>query len=345
MVMFLTGSFGFFWWYFTPYGQQYLVLLTFECGVICMEVGHTLVKILIHKHDLLCEGHWEKRNAYTYLTEFVTETITLLGTLVYYAYIILLHGLSFTVFDVVLLVHTRLVWNKLVKQFQSFANYQKLNELMSEKYKTVKGEDLTDNNDVCAICRDAMEEAKLLPCGHLFHEACLLPWLKHHHNCPTCRKSLIESRGGEQARGAGGGGSGNSSAGAWGAGTASPSIVPGESEPIIGPGVSGADHQPLIRFSSPRFNLFPGFSVSVIRRYGHYPDTVASHPGEEPAHSSSGSIPPIQDVPLSGNAEREADQLGEIFPHIDREVILADLRRTGSREVTTDNILEGRLVG
>lgn len=48
----------------------------------------------------------------------------------------------------------------------------------------------------CAICKEEFAEADIgvtLPCNvmHVFHEPCLLPWLReHHHTCPLCRHKL-----------------------------------------------------------------------------------------------------------------------------------------------------------
>jgi hypothetical protein len=47
--------------------------------------------------------------------------------------------------------------------------------------------------DECTVCMGAPEAGDAcvkLPCGHVFHDECLAPWMRAHDTCPTCRRSL-----------------------------------------------------------------------------------------------------------------------------------------------------------
>ncbi|MCI12959.1 E3 ubiquitin-protein ligase CG7694, partial [Trifolium medium] len=46
---------------------------------------------------------------------------------------------------------------------------------------------------VCAICKDVLAlgtKVNQLPCSHLYHSHCILPWLKTRNSCPLCRFEL-----------------------------------------------------------------------------------------------------------------------------------------------------------
>ncbi|KAI9167223.1 RING finger protein [Paramyrothecium foliicola] len=48
----------------------------------------------------------------------------------------------------------------------------------------------------CAVCIDEMKVGELvafLPCKHVFHDECVVAWLKEHNTCPVCRAPIEKS--------------------------------------------------------------------------------------------------------------------------------------------------------
>ncbi|CAO2813257.1 unnamed protein product [Amaranthus hypochondriacus] len=47
----------------------------------------------------------------------------------------------------------------------------------------------------CAVCLEDFnprEEVMLTPCNHMFHEECIVPWVKDNGLCPICRTTFYE---------------------------------------------------------------------------------------------------------------------------------------------------------
>ncbi|KAI3952883.1 hypothetical protein MKW92_035403 [Papaver armeniacum] len=66
--------------------------------------------------------------------------------------------------------------------------------LKRERYSYESGGDNPAKNssdaNACVICMDKFEAGTLvtyMPCSHIFHEACLVPWLQENYFCPLCR--------------------------------------------------------------------------------------------------------------------------------------------------------------
>eukprot|EP01083_Nonionella_stella_P069492 185262_1 len=52
---------------------------------------------------------------------------------------------------------------------------------------------ILDKTKSCSICTTDYQiddDAKKLPCKHIFHDDCILQWLSRHNTCPLCRDEL-----------------------------------------------------------------------------------------------------------------------------------------------------------
>lgn len=65
-------------------------------------------------------------------------------------------------------------------------------EEIIQMIKTMK---MMKSSKVCSICCSEFNQGDLikrLPCKHIFHETCIVPWLKDKSLCPYCKLDLKE---------------------------------------------------------------------------------------------------------------------------------------------------------
>lgn len=81
-----------------------------------------------------------------------------------------------------------------------YLNYKKLaagslRVLSEEKalvcvFRRASKEELAEYDDVCAVCLNEMQAARVTPCHHIFHTDCLRKCLLSCDRCPVCKREL-----------------------------------------------------------------------------------------------------------------------------------------------------------
>ncbi|KAJ9171018.1 hypothetical protein P3X46_019072 [Hevea brasiliensis] len=72
----------------------------------------------------------------------------------------------------------------------------------AEKILSERARDKEEDGKRCAVCLEDFEPKEMVmvtPCSHMFHEECIVPWVKSHGQCPVCRHALCDRIGGSAA--------------------------------------------------------------------------------------------------------------------------------------------------
>lgn len=62
-----------------------------------------------------------------------------------------------------------------------------------KKRRLMKDGLMSSGKEQCTICLDEFlrgDEVASMPCGHVYHDTCLVKWLKTSHFCPLCRYQM-----------------------------------------------------------------------------------------------------------------------------------------------------------
>eukprot|EP00357_Protocruzia_adherens_P035803 CAMPEP_0115008744 /NCGR_PEP_ID=MMETSP0216-20121206/22132_1 /TAXON_ID=223996 /ORGANISM="Protocruzia adherens, Strain Boccale" /LENGTH=137 /DNA_ID=CAMNT_0002376285 /DNA_START=45 /DNA_END=458 /DNA_ORIENTATION=- len=84
------------------------------------------------------------------------------------------------------------------QELEEMAQVDEENGLTEEEIdKLKKGTHEKTGKFECSICYELMQRGDLvrqLPCRHVFHDQCILPWFKAHHGCPNCRYNIRDEK-------------------------------------------------------------------------------------------------------------------------------------------------------
>lgn len=79
---------------------------------------------------------------------------------------------------------------KIMQRLSLYYREKNVKNSSSEKEK-----ETDEDGKNCAICLEEFEPRQIVmltPCNHMFHEECIVPWVKSHGQCPVCRFAICD---------------------------------------------------------------------------------------------------------------------------------------------------------
>uniref|UniRef100_A0A7I4XXH3 RING-type domain-containing protein n=1 Tax=Haemonchus contortus TaxID=6289 RepID=A0A7I4XXH3_HAECO len=171
------------------------VIIVSNCVLTTIHAASSTVQYAIGMIESYSAEPWEHSDDLTFWTRMVTKVFELSIAL-----IVLVYGIVFTVSGNWTLATIAVLIFHVI--FNIYRRMETLLGSMTARQAAVKNinrlprasrEELKARSDVCAICfMEMCEEARVTPCKHFFHGACLRKWLSVRQVCPLCYTELLD---------------------------------------------------------------------------------------------------------------------------------------------------------
>uniref|UniRef100_A0A1L8DSP6 RING-type E3 ubiquitin transferase n=1 Tax=Nyssomyia neivai TaxID=330878 RepID=A0A1L8DSP6_9DIPT len=170
-------------------GASVQLVFGFEYAILITMVANTTIKYILHATELRSESPWENKAVFLLYTELIIGLIRVVLYLVFVIIMVRIYTLPLFAFR---------------PMYYTIRNFKKaLNDVilsrrairnMNTLYPDATPEELQMSDNICIICReDMVSHSKKLPCGHIFHTACLRSWFQRQQTCPTCRLNILRT--------------------------------------------------------------------------------------------------------------------------------------------------------
>ncbi|XP_022096953.1 E3 ubiquitin-protein ligase synoviolin B-like [Acanthaster planci] len=170
-------------------GASVQLVFGFEYAILFTIIINISFKYVLHTIDLQSENPWESKAVYMLYTDLIMSFVKVMLYTVFLAIMIKVH--TFPLFAIRPMYLAMRSFKKAVNDvIMSRRAIRNMNTL----YPDATAEDLASADNVCIICREEMVTGcKKLPCGHIFHTACLRSWFQRQQTCPTCRMDVLRA--------------------------------------------------------------------------------------------------------------------------------------------------------
>ncbi|XP_022668570.1 E3 ubiquitin-protein ligase AMFR-like isoform X2 [Varroa destructor] len=193
------------------YGVHTFALMLAEVALVALNAGYVLARYVYVPHASagagaipheVESGKGDKAGVAggagfgacpVYYTELVFELATLAVDFLHHLHMLVWTNTMLSMASLVISMQLRWAFNEIRRRVLKHRNYLRVLRHMMVSYPMAAASELRAAADNCAICWELMLSARRLPCGHLFHNACLRSWLEQDTSCPTCRLTLQSS--------------------------------------------------------------------------------------------------------------------------------------------------------
>ncbi|CAG0878948.1 unnamed protein product [Cyprideis torosa] len=170
-------------------GPSVQLVFGFEYAILATATFNMVLKYLLHTVDVASENPWESKAVFLLHAELMMGFIKVVLYATFMVIMVRIH--TFPLFAIrPMYLTTRAFKKALHDVVMSRRAIRNMNTL----YPDATPEELAQGDSTCIICREEMTAgAKKLPCGHIFHAACLRSWFQRQQTCPTCRMDILRT--------------------------------------------------------------------------------------------------------------------------------------------------------
>lgn len=261
-------------------GATVHLVFGFEYVVLLLLVLTIVVKYVLHLIDLRHENQWANKTIYLLYTELIIGGVKVLTYALFVTIMIRVHT-----FPLFVIRPMYLSLRQFQKTLIDVIKSRMATSNMNERYPDATAEELETGDSTCIICREEMTAAKKLPCGHIFHLACLRSWLQRQQTCPTCRIDVLQNN---RPGAAGAAGAANPPA-------AAPQPPPGQPAPP----------PPIFQWNQPPAAAAPGAAPPPQAPFFVPPQLFHAPHHPAPSPFSFQGFPPMPPPPMSSLSDEE----------------------------------------
>jgi len=167
-------------------GQSVRLLLALEYLVMFVACCTAMARLVLYAFDEALPQRLEDKGKYKFYLEILSELTQCILYIGFFCIILYYYGIP-----IHLLRELFVALRSFHKTISDFVRYRKLVACLDERYPNATEAEIA-RDPQCIICYDDMtQNAKKLPCGHIFHKHCLKSWMERNNKCPYCNKQTL----------------------------------------------------------------------------------------------------------------------------------------------------------